>query len=296
MIDLNLVRTFVLLYQTGSATRTAETLFVTQPSVSHALNRLRKQFNDQLFTRSATGLSPTVVADRLYPPLAQALTVVDDAVRGTREFDPAASERVFRIRWTDLGELALLPAILSVLDARAARIGLAVDPLDSATAADDLRAGRCDAVISATRIDAPDLRWDSLFREGYLGLCAQTHPRVGATPTLAEYLGERHIAVNAISGHGDPDTPLLHAGLARQIAVTVSHFSALPELVARTHHLAVVPARVATLFTRMAPVRTFTLPVATNEVEVGMYTLRRLLPAPEIEWFRDVVIVALREG
>ena len=51
--DLNLVRTFLRLYETRSVTRAAEQMSLTQPSVSHALRRLRKQFNDNLFNRSS---------------------------------------------------------------------------------------------------------------------------------------------------------------------------------------------------------------------------------------------------
>jgi hypothetical protein len=52
--DLNLVRTFLRLYETRSVTRTAEQMSLTQPSVSHALRRLRKQFNDNLFPFDVT--------------------------------------------------------------------------------------------------------------------------------------------------------------------------------------------------------------------------------------------------
>ncbi len=51
-IDLNLIRTFVTLYEAGSVTLAAERLFVTQPSVSYALARLRELFDDALFTRT----------------------------------------------------------------------------------------------------------------------------------------------------------------------------------------------------------------------------------------------------
>ena len=41
-IDLNLIRTFVTLYEARSVTLAAERLFVTQPSVSYGLARLRE--------------------------------------------------------------------------------------------------------------------------------------------------------------------------------------------------------------------------------------------------------------
>ena len=61
------MKTFVLLYESGSVTRTAEKLHITQPSVSHSLSRLRRQLSDPLFVRSANGLVPTDTARQLYP-------------------------------------------------------------------------------------------------------------------------------------------------------------------------------------------------------------------------------------
>lgn len=295
-VDLNLIKTFVLIYQTRSATKTAESLYVTQPSVSHALRRLRSQFNDPLFIRSADGLAPTELAREIYPQLHQALGVIEDTVSGAGHFDPAVSEKTFRLRWTDLGEIALLPDVLATVEERAPHCAVLVAPLDYASAADDLRQDRSDAVICVPRIDAPDLRRDALFKEGYLGLCASTHPRIDEAPTMASFMAERHIAIDTAAGHGDPDQTLVEQGHRRTIAVRVPHFAVLPELVARTQHLAVVPARVATLFTRMAPVRTFQLPWSIPQVQVGLFTLRRVLPAPEIEWLRNIIVEVLRDA
>ena len=42
-LDLNLLRTFLSIYETRSVTRAAESLSLTQPTVSHALARMRAQ-------------------------------------------------------------------------------------------------------------------------------------------------------------------------------------------------------------------------------------------------------------
>lgn len=83
-------------------------------------------------------------------------------------------------------------------------------------------------------------------------------------------------------------------GRHRDIAVRVPHFAVLPELVARTRHLAVVPSRVAELFTRSSPVRTFALPVDIPRVEVSAYTVRRALPSPGVDWLRALIGEVLR--
>lgn len=294
-VDLNLLKAFVLLYETRSVTRTADTLCLTQPSVSHSLRRLRRQFDDELFLRTSQGLTPTELANRMYPQLHQALEVIEETVSGAGEFAPETSRRTFRIRATDLGEISLLPTVLDRLEKRAPHCSVEVTPLDFADAAQHLRQGRDDAVICTPRIDAPDLRRDALFHERYVGLCAQEHPRISERPTLSEYLDERHIAVDAAAGHVDADQELTRLGHQRDVAVRVPHFAVLPELLARTTKLSMVPSRVAGLFTHSSSVRTFELPIEVPTVEVALYTYRRAPPSPATEWLRDMISQVLRQ-
>ncbi|MGW5637107.1 LysR family transcriptional regulator, partial [Streptomyces sp. NPDC003832] len=109
--DLNLARIFVLLYETGSATVTAETLHLTQPTVSYSLAKLRRHFDDELFRRTGRGLTPTVVAQRLYEPLQRALAEIDEAVGRTDDFDPVTMPGRFTLALSDLGEATLLPPV-----------------------------------------------------------------------------------------------------------------------------------------------------------------------------------------
>src|SRR5690554_6495692 len=95
--DLNLVRTFVLLYETRSVTLASQRLFVTQPSVSYALARLREHFNDRLFVRSREGKEPTIVAQQLYPPLRHALSQLEATLESSREFSPGDCHQRFRL-------------------------------------------------------------------------------------------------------------------------------------------------------------------------------------------------------
>lgn len=129
-IDLNLMRTFVLLYETGSVTHTAERLYVTQPSVSYALARLRELFEDRLFVRTRQGMEPTIAARQLYPALRDALQQLQDAIESSRDFEPATCTRRFRLALTDLGEMALLPKLMRRLHEQAPQAELEVVPLE----------------------------------------------------------------------------------------------------------------------------------------------------------------------
>jgi DNA-binding transcriptional LysR family regulator len=57
--DLNLIRTFVAIYETQSVSGAAKRLNITQPSVSYSLTRLRDLLHDPLFTRTRDGMVPT---------------------------------------------------------------------------------------------------------------------------------------------------------------------------------------------------------------------------------------------
>jgi DNA-binding transcriptional LysR family regulator len=289
VVDLSLMRTFLLLYECASVTRAAEKLHVTQPSVSHALGRLRRQFADPLFVRTATGLEPTDLARRLYPDIRVGLEVIDSAVNEASTFDPATSSRTFRLLATDLGELALLPSVLAALEERGPAIHLDIVPLDFESAAAQLRQGRADVVICTPRLPDRDLLRDILFREHYVGLCAIAHPRLTATPSLENILGERHLVVDSTAGHIQAGPALHGFGHDFEVGVRVAHFAAMPRLIERTALVAIIPSTVADWFVRAANVRTFELPFETPQIEVALYRYRRNPPSPGVEWLAELI-------
>ena len=92
-VDLNLLRVLQRLLQERHVSRTAQALGLSQPAVSNALRRLRAQLGDELLVRSSAGMQPTPLAQRLAGPLAQALELLDGALRAEAPFDPADSAR-----------------------------------------------------------------------------------------------------------------------------------------------------------------------------------------------------------
>ena len=71
--DLNLLVVFDGLFREGSVTRAGKRLGMSQPALSHALNRLRYLLKDQLFIRTPSGMVPTPRAEQLARPLRHAL-------------------------------------------------------------------------------------------------------------------------------------------------------------------------------------------------------------------------------
>ena len=67
-IDLNQLVLFQQLMVERRVSRVAENLGLTQPAVSNTLAKLRRQFGDDLFVRTPTGMMPTPFAEQLAEP------------------------------------------------------------------------------------------------------------------------------------------------------------------------------------------------------------------------------------
>src|ERR1700748_459434 len=107
-LDLNLLRVFDAIHTTRSVTIAASTLHLTQPAVSKQLNRLREIFDDPLFVRTVEGMAPPRRAEALAGTIHRALSDVRSAYDRQLGFDPATSERTFRIYMNDAGQMAVL--------------------------------------------------------------------------------------------------------------------------------------------------------------------------------------------
>ena len=89
-MDLNLLRSFVAIYETRSLTAAADGLYVTQPAVSQALGRLRRELDDSLFQRVGRTMEPSELARSLYPDFRDALARIDRTLDSVHGFDPSA--------------------------------------------------------------------------------------------------------------------------------------------------------------------------------------------------------------
>ncbi|MGW5381383.1 LysR family transcriptional regulator [Nocardia sp. NPDC003963] len=292
-VDLNLVRTFVLLYETRSVTAAADLLGVTQPTVSYGLGKLRRRLDDELFVRGPGGLIPTSESERLYPPLRAALAEVTDALGATTEFDANRPTR-FTLGLSDLGEVTVLPLVLAELSAQAPRAGLRVQAFDLETATDQLARGEMDAIVASPVLDSPRLRRTPLFTEGYAGMVAADHPRLRTgTPAHADLERERHVVVDGGSGHLGPRRALVEHRLESRIAVRVTRFATLPYVVQDSELVAIVPERVARTLARTHSVRIFRLPWPIEPVEVAAYTRHAPGHSAAQRFFLEVIRTAM---
>ncbi|HAS6018055.1 TPA: LysR family transcriptional regulator [Vibrio vulnificus] len=96
-LDLNLLRTFLILNQERNMRKAAERLFISQPAVSKSLQRLRDSFGDELFVKTYHGLKATEFAEQLAESLAPVMNDLMHVVNYSGGFDPSQIDRPLRI-------------------------------------------------------------------------------------------------------------------------------------------------------------------------------------------------------
>lgn len=292
--DLGMLRVFILVYETGSVTITSERLFLSQPSISYTLRKLREHFGDPLFQRRGNQLVPTELAEGLYPKLRRLLGSLDDVMKGHLNFQPESSTRRFHLRLTDVGVSGLLPRALETIRRKAPHVSLTVEALNLANVVHDLRTGAADAAICTAHLDKPDILREVLFRQEYVGLCSANHSRLSAEPDLAAYENEHHVAVASSTGHSSLDARVQEMGIEQKVAVVIPNFSSLPDLLEDSDLISYAPARVAHRLIRRYGLKSFKIPFDVPVTRVAMYTLKRELPAADMDWFRSTIIESVQ--
>ncbi|MBV4367390.1 LysR family transcriptional regulator [Erwinia phyllosphaerae] len=292
MLDLNLVRVFTAIYETRSVSGAADRLFITQPSASYALARLRSETNDELFKRSRKGMEPTPTATQLYKVFKKSLTGIEKAVAETRVFSPETSRYKFRLALSDLGELLLLPKLIALFRNVAPHIQLEVVPVDVHRLDEWLLTGKIDAALCSRNESVSSAQRELMVYERYVCLLNVDHPRIGETLSLDEYMQERHVVVAATSGHHIVEDRLKEFELEREIALEVPHFAALGELIASSELLVTLPSSAARIYARRGNGRMLELPFHVPNQEVFLYAHTEIGDITAKTWFYNVLRIA----
>lgn len=293
-LDLNLVRVFVAIYETRSVTQAAVRLDLTQPTVSHSLARLRDAYGDRLFVRSARGLAPTARSEQLFEQLAESLSIIDASLEEQRAFDPAVSSRRFRLAMSDIGALYFAPPLLRRFQQVAPRLQVEIVQHNDGVL-EDLATGRIDLAIGNLPGLAASTRSELLFRERYACLLSAEHPTIsGGAMTLPDFAAARHIMVaSPSSGHSLVDGILAQQGISRNVVARVPHFTVLPQLLAQSDLVVILPSRVAALYAAQGGLKALPLPVAIPEFEVRLHWHARQDTVLSQRWLRDQLIAML---
>ena len=292
-IDLNLLVVLRALLQTRGVTQAARRLGTSQPAVSRALSRLREQFDDRLLIKGNPLMTPTNFAESLAVPLAAVLTDVEVFLGLGTAFNPATSQRVFRLATTDYGAIAVLPKLLPQLTKRAPKVGLEIVPFGR----DVFRMlgdGDLDVALYSDDPIPDNLRASDLFVEDYACVVRANHPLTrrtsGKSIKLEDYIALPHILVSVTGGRlGVVDEALRQLGHSRRIALWLPFFMTAALLVSSSDLILTVPRRVVEAAGTKLKLATLALPLELERFGYRMIWHERTHRDPGCAWLRDQI-------
>ena len=291
-VDLNLLVVLDALYLERSVTSAGERLGMSQPAVSHALNRLRTMFEDPLFCRTGSGLEPTPRAIAVAGALAPLLADVGEVVSAAPPFDPRRSAREFTLRASDLLSRLVLAPLVERLRAKAPGVALKLVHLTPDETVDALNRAAIDVALSTGLNITEAIVGEQLMSDRMVLVTV----REGTRPisSLEDFMTLSFVRV-AISptDRRFVDDVLSARGLERTVALTVPHWLVVPEIVLSGRLAAVMSERLARKICgpehRLQP-----LPFEHSPFMWCLYTATRSRHDRGIVWLKEQIRAASR--
>jgi DNA-binding transcriptional LysR family regulator len=293
-LDLNLLVALDALLRDASVSRAALRVGLSQPAMSHALQRLRGMLSDPLLVRSGARMELTPRAQALRGPLAQAL----EQVRGLfipDEFDTARSERRFRLMMPDLAVELLVPPLMAKVRKVAPNVHLDVVPWRSSAIFNAEFARTIDMVISIGAAFKAFHR-QLLYTDRDALAVRRGHPMGAKLSKRDMFLKASHIAV-VIRGNNEDliDDWLRTKNIERPIALTVPGYIEALHVVARTDLVAFVPGRLIAALAKPLSLVAVTPPLDPGIDEQFMFYPTRAQFDPGSIWLRTLMLQTGRE-
>lgn len=293
-LDLNLLRVFVVVADTGSVTAAAARLYLTQPAVSAALRRLSNALGAALFTRSGRGLVLTARGRRLLGAARPHLAGLLEAAFAPAVFDPRSSERVVRLGLSDASEAWLLPPLLARLARTAPRLRVIVVPVQFRTVGQLIAAGNVELAVTVADELPRDVQRRALYEGGFVCVFDPRYARVSKKLTLARYLDHEHVIVSYNADlRGVVED--VH-GIERRVRVSVPSFHGIGAVVAGSALLATLPELVARHVLALHPVlRAAALPFSLDGAAIELLWSRATEDDDASRFVRETVSAVVAE-
>ncbi len=248
-VDANLLLALHALIEERNLTHAGERMMMSQPAMSGALARLRKQFDDELLVRAGRGFELTPLAEELRPVVIEAVEAAEALLGNQRDFDAATSNKRFTVSMSEYAMTVLAEQLTRVFAEQAPGCTLALDPLDVRRDQVETQLMRRDLLVAPLGFEFPG-RTQPIFTDQLVCLVAADHPLLKDGALTHEDLMTMPHAVAVFGAAGDKQRPLEveaeDKGLGdRNVLVQVTSLLTLPFAVAGTDMCAFVPSRLA---------------------------------------------------
>ncbi len=291
-LDLNLLTVFEAIYEVGTVGGAADRLALSQSATSHALSRLREVCTDGLFVRTRQGLSPTQVAKEMYPAIKQALEALRTTLAEASGFDPARSQRRFRISIPhpmgpfyaialQTAAAAVAPGVALTFDTASRPVGLE----------NNLRDGITDIAIDWLPVPLDPFVNRKLFDDEVVLLARGDHPTVHTDITIEDMRRAEFVTLHRRREIEHVPRALREVSeLILRETVHVSELLEIPTVVASTDLLGIFPASMGPLMKNRLGLRVLPIPLELSPLPIYMVWHETRRHDTAHSWLREVVV------
>lgn len=265
-VDINLYPLFIAVFEQKSISKAAHILSITQSAASHALQRLRRQLQDDLFVRTGAKMQPTPLSEQIYPEIKRALITIQNISIPHQVFEPKAVQSL-KIAVHDEIEPMVFPKLVAHFQQFNPEIQFSSIKLDRKNIIADLAAQQVDFVIDLEQVLGEKIKFERLIQDQFVVCTQQTE--------MSEhiYLASPHIGVSSRrTGVLIEDLYLSRKQLSRQIFLRCQHYStALQILQQYPTAMLTLPQNIVSHLQIEHTLHIFNVPVKLPHINMGMY-------------------------
>ncbi len=288
-LDLNLLRVFDALMDTGSVAEAAVRLHLSAPATSRALGRLRRAMNDPILVRAGQRLVPTPFAQRSASRVKALLEAAARLRADTADGDPRSWRRAFSVRLNDALVPILVPRLLRRVTAEAPGVQLRFLAQNSKEP-DVLRDGTVDLDVGALGPAPVDIHTAKLFTARFVAVvAADSGLGRSAGLTVDDLCAHPHISASRRGlASGPLDVALERIGRSRHVAAVVPSYAAGALAALEGDAICLIPeVTAAHLIARGVPLRRHEVPLPLPTTDVELRWHRRVDEDPASRWLRE---------
>ena len=172
----------------GNMSKAAKKLFIAQPSLSQAVQRLEESLGAPLFNRTPGGLTLTHIGEKYYQIATQILKIYRDFEVFVSDENNLKTGRIHFGVTTHLGSI-VLPKILPVFHRKCPSVEVRITEANSTVLEEKLIAGELDFIVihSAPVCERVGFHYERMRRDPFLIVTGQDHPLQHKANILPNY-------------------------------------------------------------------------------------------------------------
>lgn len=250
-LDMQDLMVFTAIYEQSSVTSVAQTLSVSQSTVSYCLKKMRTSFADELFINTRNGMRPTYKATAMYAHVLRILQSINLCHASGQGFDPASQPFTFNICAPEYFEQLILPRLLKRFASAGWSITVNMHKLETDIPAAELRDGSFDLVMCfgpGFHRNHADFKSQTLLEEDLVCVFDKRAVPPETRLSLQAFIDRRHVFPTPwASSTNMVDGWLAQQSLKRQITARANSYGAALKIITDTDYVLTLPRRIQQL-------------------------------------------------